>query len=70
MEEFDLARIKKLAGLSTGAKEDGAESPFTHGAADKGEYMKKHKIEPGSNDWFKLWSAHPKLSGENPFGQK
>lgn len=74
MEEFDIDRIKKLAGLSTGAEKDeppsdGEESPLTHGASDKGAYMKQHKIEPGSNEWFKLWNSHPKLStNDNPYG--
>ena len=67
MEEFDLDRIKKLAGLGSGAKGDGMESPLTHGGSEKGEYMKKHNIEPGTEAWFKLWFSRPKLTGENPY---
>ena len=33
---------------------------------EKGELMKKHKIEPGTPEWFKLWFAQPGLTGENP----
>lgn len=69
-EHLDIERIKKLAGLSTGAQEDGAESPLTHGGSEKGEYMKKNKIEPGTDAWFKLWFARSKLTGENPYGNR
>ena len=34
--------------------------------AKKAEYQKKHKIQPGTDEWFKLWFARPKLTGENP----
>jgi hypothetical protein len=67
-EHLDIERIKKLAGLDSGAKGDGAESPLTHGGSEKGEFMKKNNIEPGTDAWFKLWFAQPKLTGENPYG--
>jgi hypothetical protein len=67
-EHLDIERIKKLAGLDSGAKGDGAESPLTHGGSEKGEFMKKNNIEPGTYAWFKLWFAQPKLTGENPYG--
>lgn len=39
--------------------------------ADKvAKYMKKHKIQPGTDDWFRLWFAKPYLTGENPYGKK
>jgi hypothetical protein len=69
MEEFDLNRLKKLAGLSSGAKGDGIESPLTHGGSEIGEYMKKNNIEPGTEAWFKLWFSRPKLTRENPYGR-
>ena len=33
---------------------------------EKGELMKKHKIEPGTPEWFKLWFSLPKFTGEKP----
>jgi len=69
MEEFDLNRLKTLAGLSSGAKGDGVESPLTHGGSEIGEYMKKNNIEPGTEAWFKLWFSRPKLTRENPYGR-
>ena len=36
----------------------------------KAQYQKKHKIQPGTDEWFKLWFAKPKLTGENPMPKK
>jgi hypothetical protein len=65
-----ITRLRQLAGLTlgTGSKKDHAESPLTHGGTERGAYMKKHNIEPGTEEWFKLWFARPKLTGENPYG--
>ena len=35
-------------------------------ATAKSEYQRKHKIRAGDPEWFKLWFAQPKLTGENP----
>ena len=32
----------------------------------KAEYQRKHNIRAGDPEWFKLWFAQPKLTGENP----
>jgi len=32
----------------------------------KGELMKKHNIQPGTQEWFKLWFSLPYLTGEPP----
>jgi hypothetical protein len=32
----------------------------------KAEYERKHNIKRGSDEWFKLWFAKPKLTGEDP----
>ena len=37
---------------------------------EKSKYQKKNNIEPGTKEWFKLWFARPKLTGENPYGDK
>jgi hypothetical protein len=65
----EIDRLRHLAGLTlgTGNKKGDIDSPFTHGGSDKGEYMKKNKIEPGTEAWFRLWFARPE-TGENPFG--
>jgi len=37
---------------------------------EKGELMKKHNIQPGTPDWFKLWFSLPYLTGEKPVKDK
>ena len=32
----------------------------------KGELMKKHNIQPGTPEWFKLWFSLPYMTGEKP----
>lgn len=34
------------------------------------QYMKKHKIQPGTEQWFRLWFAKPFLTKENPYSKK
>jgi len=43
---------------------------ISHIGTAKSQYQKKHKIEPGTQEWFKLWFARPRLTGENPYGKK
>jgi hypothetical protein len=33
---------------------------------ERSQYQKKHNIKPGTDEWFKLWFAKPRLTGENP----
>ena len=30
-------------------------------------YQRQKNIKPGTDQWFKLWFALPKLTGENPY---
>ena len=62
----DLERLKKLAGIDNLPKEDSmGENHSIHGTK-KTEYQRKHNIRPGTDEWFKLLFARPKLTGENP----
>jgi len=36
---------------------------------EKGELMKKYNIQPGTQEWFKLWFSKPYLTGEPPVGK-
>jgi len=67
---IDIDRLRQLAGitLGSGKKVAGSDSPLTNASAEKVEYMRKHKIEPGTDAWFKLWFARPQMTGENPYG--
>jgi hypothetical protein len=68
----ELGYIKKLAGIRPfqGLKEysinDGSNVSVT--GNQKGELMKKHNIQPGTKEWFKLWFSRPYLTGEKPIG--
>ena len=62
----DIERLKKLAGISDVPKEDSMGENLSLIGTKKAEYQRKHNIRPGSNEWFKLWFARPKLTGENP----
>ena len=56
----DLAKLRVLAGVDKKAP-----SPVTGEiGTNKGEYMHKHNIKPGTEEWFKLWFARPSLTGE------
>ena len=64
MNEAD--KLRKLAGI-----DKNADSPITGEiGTDKGEYMRKNNIRPGTDEWFKLWFARPTLTGENPTPKK
>jgi hypothetical protein len=30
-------------------------------------YQRRKNIQPGTDQWFKLWFSLPKLTGENPY---
>jgi hypothetical protein len=64
MNEAD--KLRKLAGI-----DKNGESPITGEiGTNKAEYMRKNNIKPGTDEWFKLWFARPKLTGENPTPKK
>ena len=70
-----LEELRHLAGVGQGiypqdTVDHSKSANITHTAAEKVEHMKKHKIQPGTDEWFRLWFARPKLTGENPFGKK
>ena len=71
--EQQLKELKVLAGIYTpynvGDKEEPQENISYIGTA-KSKYQKKHKIEPGTDDWFRLWFARPRLTGESPYGKE
>ncbi len=36
----------------------------------KSKLMKKHNIQPGTPEWFKLWFSLPYLTGERPIEEQ
>ena len=63
---MNIEDLKKLAGVNNLPQEDSVGENLSLIGTKKAEYQRKHKIRPGSDEWFKLWSARPTLPGENP----
>ena len=63
----ELADIRRLAGITEfkGLQPYGGSNISVTGN-EKGELMKKHNINPGTPEWFKLWFSKPYLTGEKP----
>ena len=66
----ELDRIKILAGVNTLARDDSMGENLSYVGTAKAEYQRKHNIKPGTPEWFKLWFAQPRLTGENPMPKK
>ena len=64
----ELERIKKLAGLydDPHRTEDSMGENLSYIGTQKAQYQRKNNIQPGTDEWFKLWFAQPRLTGENP----
>ena len=63
----ELERIKQLAGIDKMPQDNSSMGEnLSYIGTKKSEYQKKHNIQPGTDEWFKLWFAQPKLTGENP----
>ena len=65
---MDLKDLKILAGITnhyTGQTEYKVEN-ISYTGTEKAELQRKHNIEPGTDEWFKLWFSLPKLTGEKP----
>ena len=60
---MNIADLKKLAGVSS---EPSMGENLSLIGTKKAEYQRKHNVQPGTDEWFKLWFARPKLTGENP----
>ena len=62
----ELERIKQLAGVDKISANDSMGENLSISGTAKSQYQRKHNIKPGTNEWFKLRFAQPKLTGENP----
>lgn len=64
----ELDELKVLAGITnthSGLTEyQGSNISVT--GDEKGQLQKKHGIQPGTDEWFKLWFSKPYLTGEKP----
>ena len=62
---MNIEELKRLAGVAEQSTDSMGENLSYVGSA-KSKYMRKHNIKPGTPEWFKLWFAQPRLTGENP----
>ena len=67
-EIVDLDRLRRLAGITGEEKkaDTGADSPLTYGGSQRAQYARAHDIQPGTDEWFRLWFARQRLTGEDP----
>ena len=63
---MNIEELKKLAGVDKPSEETSMGENLSYVGTAKSQYQRKYKIKPGSPEWFKLWFAKPRLTGENP----
>jgi hypothetical protein len=64
---MNIEELKRLAGVNEPqANESSMGENLSYIGTQKSQYQRKHNIKPGSPEWFKLWFAKPRLTGENP----
>ena len=69
--EQQLKRLKVLSGIYKPYQpEETQQENISYTGTEKSKLQKKHNIQPGTDDWFKLWFAKPHLTGERPFVDK
>ena len=66
-----MKELKVLSGIYKPYQpEETQQENISYIGTAKSKYQKKHKIEPGTDDWFRLWFARPRLTGESPYGKE
>ena len=63
---MNIEELKKLAGIDNAKDDPSMGENLSYTGTEKAKYQRKHNIRSGSDEWFKLWFARPKLTGENP----
>ena len=67
---MNIDELKRLAGIDKTQEDQSMGENLSITGTEKAQYQRKHKIKTGSPEWFKLWFARPKLTGENPMPKK
>lgn len=74
MKMDDIYKLKYLAGI-TDKQGNTLDEKALEGSnlsiigSEKARIQREKKIQPGTNEWFKLWFARPRLTGEKPTGK-
>ena len=67
--ERQLQRLKVLSGIyKPYLPEETQQENISYTGTEKSKLQQKHNIQPGTDEWFKLWFAKPHLTGERPLG--
>jgi hypothetical protein len=59
-----LEDLKRLAGVP---EQTSYGEEMSSRASNLGQIQRERNIQPGTDEWFKLWFAKPKLTGEKPY---
>jgi len=62
-KEDSLENIKRLAGIG----ETSMGQEMSKHSTNLGQIQRERNIQPGSQEWFRLWFSLPKLTGERPY---
>jgi len=67
---MDIDTLRTLAGIKNVASmipvDLGQGSNISITGNEKAQLQRIHKIEPGTQEWFRLWFSKPYLTGEKP----
>jgi len=62
MDELD--RIRKLAGINEFKGYTPYEENISHTGTEKRKIEREKNVQPGTEDWFKLWFSRPYWKGQ------
>lgn len=67
LSDEDLQELQRLAGVyplvERKQTHNNDQENISHTAMKRVEYMKRHNIQPGTDEWFALWFSKPYLTG-------
>jgi len=59
-----ISDLKRLAGIT---EDTSLGEEMSERGTNLGQIMREKNIQPGTDEWFRLWFAKPKLTGEKPY---
>lgn len=71
LDQQELANLQRLAGIDRSPDTPNFDegSNISKTANEKAQLMKKHKIQPGTQEWFRLWFTLPYLTNQKPINK-
>lgn len=57
-----IDELKKLAGVENSMGQE-----MSTKGTSLGQIQRDRNIQPGTDEWFRLWFSKPKLTGETPY---